>query len=78
MSRSARGTAEEHGGQVQAKAGLNRRLLGIAPAEQTALLGRACERAGSRIEPVRAYRTSTTCNACGYSRRENRERMRLP
>ena len=73
MMRSARGTAEKHGRQVQSKAGLNRRLAGIAPAEQTALLGRACERAGTRIETVRAWRTSTTCNACGHSAPDNRE-----
>ena len=41
MTRNARGTNEAPGSNVKAKTGLNRSLLGIAPAEQTTILLRS-------------------------------------
>ena len=63
MTRSGRGTSETPGSNVRQKRGLNRGLLHVAPAEQTAILGRAGQRNGTRIELVPAYGTSRRCNA---------------
>ena len=73
MSASAKGTSEAPGTNVKAKSGLNRNLRGVAPAEQTAILIRAGQRTGTRIELVPAQNTSKCCNACGYTHRKNRE-----
>ena len=73
MLGSARGTQEKPGSNVRAKSGLNRSLAGVAPAEQTAILQRAGERTGTRIELVRASGTSLECNTCGHRDRKNRE-----
>ena len=64
MTRSSRGTAEAPGTNTAQKTGLSRKLLGLAPAEQTAILIRAGERTGTRIELVNARYTSQRCNAC--------------
>ncbi len=73
MTRSARGTSEEPGTNVKAKRGLNRSLLGIAPAKFNSILERNGMRAGTRIELVPARGTSYTCNACGSRHRNNRK-----
>ena len=73
MTGSARGTSEDPGTNVKAKSGLNRSLMGVAPAEQTAILQRAGVRTGTRIELVPARGTSQTCNACSYRSPKNRE-----
>lgn len=73
MVRSARGTNEAPGTNVKAKRGLSRSLLGVAPAEQTAILQRTGERTGTRVWLVPAPGTSQTCNACSYRSRENRK-----
>ena len=51
MSRSARGTAENPGTNAKVKGGLNRSLVGTAPAEQTAIVLRAREPVSSSYEP---------------------------
>ena len=68
-----RRTQERHGKNVRAKTGLNRSLAGVAPAEQTAILLRAGERTGTRIELVRAAGTGRQCNACDHQKPKNRE-----
>ena len=69
-----RGTSETPGSNVGQKRGLNRSLLGLAPAEQTAILLRSGERNGVRIEFVPARGTSQRCNnACGFTHPNNRE-----
>ena len=73
MTRSAAGTNEAPGANVKAKTGLNRALMGVAPAEQTAILLRAGERIGTRIELVKPAGTSQRCNACSYRHRKNRK-----
>ena len=73
MTRNARGTNEAPGAKIKAKTGLNRSLLGIAPAEQTTILLRSGERVGTRIELVPAAGTSQTCNACSCRHAKNRE-----
>ena len=73
MTRSGRGTSETPGSNVRQKRGLNRSLLRVAPAEQTAILVRAGHRNGTRIELVPAYGTSRRCNACSFTHPKNRE-----
>ena len=68
MTGSARGTSEAPGTNVTAKSGLNRSLLGVAPARMTAILVRNGARTGTRIEMVPARGTSQTCNDCGCRR----------
>ena len=69
-----RGTSETPGSNVGQKRGVNRSLLGLAPAEQTAILLRSGERNGVRIEFVPARGTSQRCNnACGFTHPNNRE-----
>ena len=77
MTRSGRGTSETPGSNVRQKRGLNRGLLGVAPAEQTAILVRAAQRNGTRIELVPAHGTSRRCNACGFTHPKNRESQAL-
>ncbi len=48
MTRSAKGTAEEHGRMVKQKAGLNREILNTAPALTFNLLRYKAEEASSK------------------------------
>ena len=70
MTRSARGTAEQPGKNVAAKAGLNRE---IAKSGWGALVKRLEEKAPGRVQKVPAAYTSQRCSACGHVARENRE-----
>lgn len=70
MTRSAKGTAEEPGTNVRAKAGLNRSILDAG----WGLFARRLEdKAPGRVETIPAAYTSQRCNACGHVARENRE-----
>jgi predicted RNA-binding Zn-ribbon protein involved in translation (DUF1610 family) len=72
MTRSARGTVNEPGQGVQAKAGLNR---GILAAGWGQLVARLEHKAPGRVEKVKAAFTSQTCAACGHRAPKNRERQ---
>ncbi|BCB22544.1 RNA-guided endonuclease TnpB family protein [Bosea sp. ANAM02] len=65
MTRSARGTADEPGTNVQQKAGLNRELLDAAPARLIQMLTYKAERAGGMVVRVDPRRTSLECSSCG-------------
>ena len=68
MTRSARGTVESPGRNVQAKAGLNRSILQQSWGRlRTQLLYKA-EWAGRRIVEVDARYTSQDCHVCGTRR----------
>jgi putative transposase len=70
MTRSARGTREEPGHNVRAKAGLNRGILGSG----WGLLGRRLEqKAPGRVEKINPAFTSQQCSACGQVDRNSRE-----
>jgi putative transposase len=70
MTRSARGTQEEPGRNVCAKAGLNRGILGSG----WGLLGRRLEqKAPGRVEKINPAFTSQRCSACGQVDRNSRE-----
>lgn len=70
---SAKGTPENHGTRVRAKAGLNRSLARTRPGQIHAKLERHCEKNGTVFLRVRPHGTSQTCPLCGYRARENRK-----
>jgi putative transposase len=70
MTRSARGTPEEPGRNVAAKAGLNRE---IARSGWGLLVRRLEDKAPGRVEKVPPAYTSQRCSACGHTASESRE-----
>jgi putative transposase len=70
MTRSAKGTRENPGRNVRAKAALNR---GILASGWGLLLRRLQEKAPGRVEKVSPAFTSQRCSACGQVDRDSRE-----
>jgi putative transposase len=70
MTRSARGTQEDPGRNVRAKAGLNRGILGSG---WGLLVRRLQDKASDRVEKVSPALTSQRCSACGRVDRGSRE-----
>jgi putative transposase len=70
MTRSARGTMDQPGRKVRAKAGLNR---GILRSGWGLLVRRLEEKAPGRIEKVKPHLTSQRCSACGHVDGKSRE-----
>ena len=70
MTRSAKGTRENPGRNVRAKAGLNRRILRSG---WGLLVRRLQDKAPGRVEKVRPAFTSQRCSACGQVDRDSRE-----
>jgi transposase len=68
--RSARGTRENPGRNVRAKAGLNRGILGSG---WGLLVRRLKDKAPGRVEKVKPHYTSQRCSACGQLDRDSRE-----
>ena len=62
MTRSAKGTRENPGRNVRAKAGLNRGILGSG---WGLLVRRLEDKAPGRVEKIRPAFTSQRCSACG-------------
>lgn len=66
MTRSAKGTAEQPGTNVTAKAGLNRRVLNAAPGELRRQITYKSGWSGGVLHVAdRWYPSSKTCSACG-------------
>jgi putative transposase len=63
MTRSAKGTRENPGRNVRAKAGLNREILRSG---WGLLVRRLGEKAPGRVEKIKPHRTSQRCSACGH------------
>jgi transposase len=74
MTRSAKGTTEEPGRNVRAKAGLNRGILGSG---WGLLVRRLQDKAPGRVEKVRPAYTSQRCSACGHIAAGSRESQAL-
>ena len=72
MTRSAKGTAEEPGVGVRAKAGLNRALLDAGFGMLATLIREKAEYAGRTVIDVDARFSSRTCAACGHVCKESR------
>ncbi len=70
MTRSARGTRENPGRNVRAKAGLNRGILGSG---WGLLVRRLRDKAPGRVEKIKPHYTSQRCSACGQVDRDSRE-----
>jgi transposase len=70
MTRSAKGTPQQPGKNVAAKAGLNRE---IHKAGWGLLVQRPEQKAPGRVQKVPAAYTSQRCSACGHIAWENRE-----
>jgi transposase len=70
MTRSAKGTRENPGRNVRAKAGLNRGILGSG---WGLLVRRLADKAPGRVEKVSSAFTSQRCSACGQVDRDSRE-----
>ena len=70
MTRSARGTRENPGRNVRAKAGLNR---GILRSGWGLLVRRLADKAPGRVEKVKPEFTSQRCSACGRVDADSRE-----
>ena len=70
MTRSARGTRENPGRNVRAKAGLNRGILGSG---WGLLVRRLEDKAPGRVEKIRPAFTSQRCAACGQVDPKSRE-----
>jgi putative transposase len=70
MTRSARGTRENPGRNVGAKAGLNRGILGSG---WGLLVRRLADKAPGRVEKIKPHYTSQRCSACGQVDPESRE-----
>ena len=77
MTRSAKGTIEEPGRNVAAKAGLNRTLLDAGFGMIARLTAEKAESAAREIIYVDPKYTSQTCAACGHIAKENRSRLRF-
>jgi putative transposase len=72
MTRSARGTVDEPGRCVGAKAGLNRSILDAGWGQLARLLAYKAASAGRELVRVPAPGTSQTCADCGHQDQENR------
>jgi putative transposase len=70
MTRSAKGTPENPGRNVRAKAGLNRGILGSG---WGLLVRRLQDKAPGRVEKINPAFTSQRCSACGQVDRDSRE-----
>jgi putative transposase len=73
MTASAKGTLEEPGRNVKAKAGLNRSMLHAAMRQFRILLEYKSAAVGGRVIPAEPAYTSQTCSACGHCCAENRQ-----
>jgi putative transposase len=66
ITASARGTIEQPGSNVRAKAGLNRAVLDNTPGERRRQLAYKAPRFGSELRLVPPQATSNTCATCGH------------
>jgi len=72
MTRSARGTVENPGHNVFAKAALNRKILDAGWRQFASMVLAKAEEAGRAVVFVKAQYSSQTCAECGYVAPENR------
>ena len=70
MTRSARGTRDNSGRNVMAKAGLNREILASG---WGLLVRRLTDKAPGRVEKINPAFTSQRCSACGHVDGKSRE-----
>jgi putative transposase len=73
LSRSSRGTRDQHGSKVRQKAGLNRSILDQGWSEFRRQLEYKMLWKGGVLLAVPAQNTSRTCPYCGHVAKENRK-----
>lgn len=73
MSKSAKGTTEQHGKNVAQKSGLNRSILDQGWFEFRRQLNYKTQWLGGFLLAVPPQNTSRTCPCCGYTAKENRQ-----
>ncbi|WP_335799902.1 transposase [Gallibacterium anatis] len=73
MSKSAKGTAEQHGKNVAAKSGLNRAILDQSWFEFRRQLDYKTQWQGGFLVAVPPQNSSRTCPCCGHVAKENRQ-----
>ncbi len=72
MVRSARGTVDQPGTNVAAKAGLNRSIADAGWGQLLRFLAYKAEDAGRELIAVDPRNTSRTCSSCGHCEKDNR------
>lgn len=72
MSKSAKGTAEQHGRNVRAKSGLNRSILDQGWYEMRRQLEYKQRWRGGQVLAIPPAYTSQRCACCGHTAKENR------
>jgi putative transposase len=72
LTRSARGTVEDPGSNVRAKAGLNRSILGMAWGKAGRMLAYKCLLRGAMLIQVDPRNSSVECARCGHTSPHNR------
>jgi putative transposase len=77
MSKSSKGTAEQHGKRVKQKSGLNKAILDQGWGEFRRQLEYKLNWNGGILIPVPAHYTSQTCPGCGHVARESRQTQAL-
>lgn len=77
MTRSAKGTLNQPGSNVAAKAALNRRLLDTGFGQFARLIVEKAEEAARTVVAVDARFSSQTCSHCGHSAAGSRRRRRF-
>jgi putative transposase len=77
MTRSAKGTAEQPGRNVRAKAALNRRLLDSSFGLLRQMIVAKAEEAARTVVEVDAHFSSQTCSRCDHVASESRRRRRF-
>ena len=77
MTRSAKGTVEQPGRNVAAKAGLNRVVLDAGFGLLRQMIVAKAESAGRTVAEVDARFSSQECSRCGHVARESRRRRRF-
>ena len=73
MSKSCKGTSEQHGKQVKQKSGLNRSILDQGWGEFRRQLGYKLDWNGGLLLAVPPQNTSITCPCCSHVSRNNRQ-----
>ncbi len=77
MTRSAKGTVEQPGTNVRAKAALTRRMLDAGFGQFERLITEKAEEAARMVVRVDAHFSSQECSRCGHIARESRRRRRF-
>ena len=73
IRKSAKGTNENPGRNVDAKKGLNRSWANARPGAIRSKIKRHCEKEGSHFREASARYTSQTCPECGFRAKKNRK-----